>query len=155
MPNCAKIWGYLDDKEFRAWEFFYKYVMCQNQHLKSVECHLYCSDESKPYYIKGKRSKTDPMDISVSWHQTPCYSLIGFHIVQLEGEDVQVYDDGKKIDIDVRFDKDMYISHIMEKRNVFRHFRSPITDHQVWQIKSRYPAYARNESTMAFIMKRM
>lgn len=49
--ETAKLWGYLDREEVKAWHLLMQSLAEQNPTVERFEAHFYCTDTQFPYYF--------------------------------------------------------------------------------------------------------
>ena len=72
--DCAKIYGYFDDRELEAWETYFDVLMAQNPELTLAEAHFFCTDHDLAYFARKKRGcLLEWLEVSVG--NLVCYDI--------------------------------------------------------------------------------
>jgi hypothetical protein len=144
MCDCAKIWGYLEYGEFVAWEWFFRHVMAQNQHLRSVEFHLYCTDFSVPYCIRASRHATNPLEARVTWTRVAAGSQFCFKAEPLTEEDESLVDKKGRPRLTLTFSSEEYIRHVTsyDTRPLYKLYREDVDEHIKYHCRNVASAYS-------------
>jgi len=83
MRTCdtAKIYGYLEDGEFDAWDAYFDALMEQNPGLQLAEAHFFCEDYNMPYFIKKERGR------QTEWFLVAKGNLVCYTLEPVEGDE--------------------------------------------------------------------